>query len=78
SPDELLNDRLDLDVAIALRRYEFDRLLPISGHHGISGNKGGILDVTTPMVGGLTTPMVGGYATLSFDQYTIEEANHER
>ncbi|GKA16313.1 hypothetical protein Tco_0696060 [Tanacetum coccineum] len=63
-------DRSDLDAAVTLRRYGLDPLLPTLGHHSMSGIRGDILDVTTPLVGGCTTP--------PFDRYTVDETDHER
>ena len=63
-------DRSDPDAALAPRRYGLDPLLPTPGHHSMSGIRGDILDVTTPLV--------GGCAALPFDRYTVEEADHER
>lgn len=45
-------DRSDPDAAVAPRRYGLDPLLPTPGHHSMSGIRGDILDVTTPLVGG--------------------------
>ncbi|KAL8223266.1 hypothetical protein R6Q57_020665 [Mikania cordata] len=63
-------DRSDPDAAVAPRRYGLDPLLPTPGHHSMSGIRGDILDVTTPLVGGCAAP--------PFDRYTVEEADHER
>ena len=51
SPDELncRVDRSDPDAAVAPRRYGLDPLLPTPGHHSMSGRRGDILDVTTPL-----------------------------
>ncbi|CAA0807083.1 Unknown protein [Striga hermonthica] len=51
----------DLDAAVAPRRYGLDPLLPTLGHHSMSGIRGDILDVSTPLV--------GGCAALPFDRY---------
>nr|GEZ75332.1 NADH dehydrogenase subunit 5, mitochondrial [Tanacetum cinerariifolium] len=56
-------DRSDSDAAVAPRRYGLDPLLPTPRHHSMSGIRGDILDVTTPLVGGCAAP--------PFDQYTI-------
>ncbi|KAG4906049.1 hypothetical protein JHK86_057296 (mitochondrion) [Glycine max] len=42
-------DRSDPDAAVAPRRYGLDPLLPTPGHHSMSGIRGDILDVTTPL-----------------------------
>nr|GLL25514.1 NADH-ubiquinone oxidoreductase chain 5 [Ipomoea trifida] len=63
-------NRSDPDAAVAPRRYGLDPLLPTPGHHSMSGIRGDILNVTTPLV--------GGCAALPFDRYTVEEADHER
>ncbi|KAL0289002.1 UNVERIFIED_CONTAM: NADH-ubiquinone oxidoreductase chain 5 [Sesamum calycinum] len=63
-------NRSDPDAAVAPRRYGLDPLLPALGHHSMSGIRGDILDVSTPLV--------GGCAALPFDRYTVEEADHER
>ncbi|EXC34909.1 hypothetical protein L484_020025 [Morus notabilis] len=57
-------DRSDRDAAVAPRRYGLDPLLPTPGHYSMSGIRGDILDVTTPLV--------GGCAALPFDRYTVE------
>ncbi|GJW98915.1 NADH dehydrogenase subunit 5 [Tanacetum coccineum] len=62
-------DKSDLDAAVAPRRYEFHPLLPTPGHHSMSGIRGDILDITTPLVGGCVAP--------PFDRYIVEEADHE-
>lgn len=43
-------DRSDPDAAVAPRRYGLDPLLPIPGYHSMSGIRGDILDVITPLV----------------------------
>ncbi|KAG6383920.1 hypothetical protein SASPL_155479 (mitochondrion) [Salvia splendens] len=63
-------NRSDPDAAVAPRRYGLDPLLPTLGHHSMSGIRGDILDVSTPLV--------GSCAALPFDRYTVEEADHER
>ncbi len=45
-------DRSDPDAAVAPRRYGLDPLLSTPEHHSMSGIRGDILDVTTPLVGG--------------------------
>nr|KJB09767.1 hypothetical protein B456_001G163400 [Gossypium raimondii] len=40
------------DAAVAPRRYGLDPLLSTPEHHSMSGIRGDILDVTTPLVGG--------------------------
>jgi hypothetical protein len=57
-------DRSDPDAAVAPRRYGLDPLLPTPGYHSMSGIRGGILDVITPLA--------GGCAALPFDRYTVE------
>ncbi|WMV24500.1 hypothetical protein MTR67_017885 [Solanum verrucosum] len=57
-------NRSEPDVAVAPRRYGLDPLLPTPGYHSMSGIKGDILDVATPLV--------GGCAALPFDRYTQE------
>lgn len=42
-------DRSDPDAAVAPRRYGLDPLLPTPGYHSMSGRRGDILDVTTPL-----------------------------
>ncbi|MED6212561.1 hypothetical protein PIB30_084608 [Stylosanthes scabra] len=42
-------DRSDPDAAVAPRRYGLDPLLPTPGRHSMSGIRGDILDVTTPL-----------------------------
>ncbi|KAL0295669.1 UNVERIFIED_CONTAM: hypothetical protein Sangu_3190600 [Sesamum angustifolium] len=69
SPDELPSKIDHPDAAVAPRRYGLDPLLPALGHHSMSGIRGDILDVSTPLV---------GCAALPFDRYTVEEADHER
>ncbi|KAL0290280.1 UNVERIFIED_CONTAM: NADH-ubiquinone oxidoreductase chain 5 [Sesamum angustifolium] len=44
-------NRSDPDAAVAPRRYGLDPLLPALGHHSMSGIRGDILDVSTPLVG---------------------------
>ncbi|KAL8538536.1 hypothetical protein ACS0TY_000524 [Phlomoides rotata] len=41
-------NRSDPDADVAPRRYGLDPLLPILGHHSMSGIRGDILDVSTP------------------------------
>ncbi|GKD95915.1 hypothetical protein Tco_1379812 [Tanacetum coccineum] len=65
-----LVDRSDPDTAVAPRRYGLDPLLPTTRHHSMSGIRGDILDVTTPLVGDCAAP--------PFDRYTVEEVDHER
>lgn len=62
-------DRSDPDAALAPRRYGLDPLLPTPEHHSMSGIRGDILDVSTPLVGS-NDPL--------FDRYTVEESDHER
>ncbi|KAL6582644.1 hypothetical protein OROMI_004722 [Orobanche minor] len=62
-------NRSDPDAAVAPRRYGLDPILSTLGHHSMSGIRGDILDVSTPLV--------GGCAALPFDRYTVEEADHE-
>ncbi|KAF3662383.1 permease-related family protein [Capsicum annuum] len=63
-------NRSDPDAVVAPQRYGLDPLLTTPGYHSMSGIRGDILDVTTSLV--------GGCAALPFDQYTVEEADHER
>ncbi|KAK7827909.1 hypothetical protein CFP56_030772 [Quercus suber] len=51
-------------MALTLRRYGLDPLLPTSGHHNMLGIREDMLD--------LTTPLVRGYAALPFDRYIVE------
>ncbi|CAN4093364.1 unnamed protein product [Withania somnifera] len=39
----------DPDAAVARRRYGLDPLLPTPGYHSMSGIRGDIVDVTTPL-----------------------------
>ncbi|CAN4094809.1 unnamed protein product [Withania somnifera] len=58
----------DPNTAVSPRRYKLDPLLPTRGYHSMSGIRGDLVDVTTPLVGACRPP---------FDRYTVEEANHE-